>query len=71
VHEQRDRPAGRREVQTTCPRTPSSRATSTPSTRPVSTTGEDSVVDLDETFGSDNVDDVLDTSYSPRSARWR
>lgn len=28
-------------------------------------TGEDSVVDLDETFGSDNVDAILDTSYSP------
>lgn len=28
-------------------------------------TGEDNVIDLDETMGSDNVDDVLDTSYSP------
>jgi hypothetical protein len=28
-------------------------------------TGEDEVIDLDETLGSDNVDDVLDTSYSP------
>jgi hypothetical protein len=29
------------------------------------TGGGDNVVDLDETLGSDNVDDVLDTSYSP------
>jgi hypothetical protein len=28
-------------------------------------TGEDEVIDLDEVVGSDNVDDVLDTSYSP------
>jgi hypothetical protein len=29
------------------------------------TGGGDEVIDLDETLGSDNVDDVLDTSYSP------
>jgi uncharacterized protein DUF5709 len=29
------------------------------------TGGGDDVLDLDETLGSDNVDDVLDTSYSP------
>jgi hypothetical protein len=29
------------------------------------TGGGDDVIDLDETLGSDNVDDVLDTSYSP------
>lgn len=28
-------------------------------------TGQDEVVDLDETLGSDNVDEMLDTSYSP------
>ena len=34
-------------------------------TQGLDTGGGDDVVDLDETLGSDDVDDVLDTSYSP------
>jgi hypothetical protein len=34
-------------------------------TQGLDTGGGDDVIDLDETLGSDDVDDVLDTSYSP------